>query len=333
MVKSNNSQIIWSKLAKPKTTKAYETYWKFACERQDIFFKRLFNESKPWTSDPILIEYKFTNAYRASDRVSQYLIKNVIYNGNESPNEVFFRIILFKLFNKIETWELFKQNLGDIGYYNYSFKTYNKILTEAMRNKRRIYSAAYIMASGKSVFNYDAKHSNHLKLIELMIKNELPEKITELKSLQALFELLKSYPTIGDFLAYQLAIDINYSNLTTFSEMEFIVPGPGAIDGITKCFSDFMGYSLSDLIKYTTDVQQEEFSIRNLSFKTLFGRHLQLIDCQNLFCEVDKYSRIAHPEIKGVSGRTRIKQKYKVHSDSIEVWYPPKWGLNTKKEK
>jgi hypothetical protein len=228
---------------------------------------------------------------------------------------------------------LFKQNLGDIGYYNYSFKTYNKILTEAMRNKRRIYSAAYIMASGKSVFNYDAKHSNHLKLIELMIKNELPEKITELKSLQALFELLKSYPTIGDFLAYQLAIDINYSNLTTFSEMEFIVPGPGAIDGITKCFSDFMGYSLSDLIKYTTDVQQEEFSIRNLSFKTLFGRHLQLIDCQNLFCEVDKYSRIAHPEIKGVSGRTRIKQKYKVHSDSIEVWYPPKWGLNTKKEK
>jgi hypothetical protein len=29
----------------------------------------------PWTSDPIIQVHKFTNAYRAADRVSQYLIK------------------------------------------------------------------------------------------------------------------------------------------------------------------------------------------------------------------------------------------------------------------
>ena len=67
--------------------------------------------------------YKFTNAYRASDRVSQYLIRNVIYRDDmpKSPREVFFRIVLFKLFNKIDTWKLFEQVLGPITFEDYRF--------------------------------------------------------------------------------------------------------------------------------------------------------------------------------------------------------------------
>lgn len=220
----NTSHHIFSKLSLPKTTKIYDTYWRFAAERQEIFFKRIAGAKWPWTNDPILKEYKFTNAYRASDRVSQYLIRNVIYQGDQNPEEVFFRILLFKLFNKIETWQLFQQELGKISYSEYSFKVYNNILTRAFKAKKRIYSAAYIMASGRSKFGFNRKHANHLKLIELMMRDSIPERITELKSLQALFELLRSYPTLGDFLAYQYAIDLNYSNLTNFSEMEFIIP-------------------------------------------------------------------------------------------------------------
>ena len=43
---------------------------------------------------------------------------------------------------------------------------------------------------------------------------------------------------MGDFLAFQLLIDLNYSNLTDFSEMDFVVAGPGARDGIRKCSGD-----------------------------------------------------------------------------------------------
>ena len=49
---------------------------------------------------PILARFKFTNAYRASDRVSQYLIRNVIYEGSQSSEEVFFRTLLFKIFKQ-----------------------------------------------------------------------------------------------------------------------------------------------------------------------------------------------------------------------------------------
>ena len=61
---------------------------------------------------------------------------------------------------------------------------------------------------------------------------------------------------------------------------------------------------------------------------TLWGRPLQMIDCQNLFCEVDKYARIAHPDIVGHSKRTRIKQKFRPKSNYFSPWYPPKWELN-----
>jgi hypothetical protein len=142
------------------------------------------------------------------------------------------------------------------------------------------------------------------------------------------FELLRSYPTIGDFLAYQYATDINYSTVTNFDEMAFTAPGPGARDGIRKCFSELGGLNEGEVIKLVADRQEKEFQRLGLEFWSLWGRPLQLIDCQNLFCEVDKYARIMHPEISGITGRTRIKQKYQSNFSPIAYWYPPKWHLN-----
>ena len=78
------------------------------------------------------------------------------------------------------------------------------------------------------------------------------------------------------------------------------------------------------------DKQADEFDRLGLRFKSLWGRPLQLIDCQNLFCEVDKYARIAHPDVVGLTGRTRIKQIYKPSQSPIDYWYPPKWEINDK---
>ena len=112
--------------------------------------------------------------------------------------------------------------------------------------------------------------------------------------------------------------------------MEFVVPGPGAKDGISKCFADRGDLSDSDIIRYVTENQENEFNKRNIDFKNLWGRPLQLIDCQNLFCEVDKYARLAHPEILGNSKRRRIKRQFNYNPEKIEYWYPPKWGINSK---
>jgi alpha-glutamyl/putrescinyl thymine pyrophosphorylase clade 1 len=314
------------------TTPVYDSYWFLAYERQEMMFKRLHGIRAPWTQDPILRRHKFTNAYRAADRTSQYLIREVIYRPGllSTPREVFFRILLFKLFNKIETWQLLERTFGSITLADYRFDQYDQALQGALDAGKQIYSAAYMMPPGRSFFGYARKHQNHLRLLEKMISEDLPQRVADADSMASAFALVRSYPTIGDFLAYQYVTDLNYSELTDFSEQEFVMAGPGARDGIRKCFLHSDGLTDAELIRAVMERQDQEFEERGLPFRTLWGRSLQLIDCQNLFCEVSKYARVRHPEIVGCSSRTRIKQLFKptTSNTSLTYFFPPKWGIN-----
>lgn len=126
--KSNLGITIYKKWLPSKVTEVFDTYWKFAKNRQDVFFRRLHHCSFPYTDDLIIQQYKFTNVYRVTDRVSQYLINEVINKGEQSEQEVFFRIILFKLFNKIETWEHLLKHFGEISYQKFNINSYDNVV-------------------------------------------------------------------------------------------------------------------------------------------------------------------------------------------------------------
>ena len=319
-----------SHIAPIKPTPLYDLYWRFAAERQNIFARRLVGEPPPWTDDPILLAYKFTNAYRASDRVSQYLIHDVVYRDDlpQSNEDLFFRIVLFKLFNKPSTWEALEDALGPLVWRTYDFEKYDEVLSSLMRAGYAIYSSAYIMPSGNRHWGYQRKHQNHLALLAQMMRDQVPDRLAMITRMQDGFEILESYPTLGPFLAYQLITDVNYSEMVDYSEMEFVVPGPGAISGLRKCFVDSGGLNDAELIRFVCDRQEREFERLNLDFIDLWGRPLQLIDCQNLFCEIDKYARVALPELSAPGGRTRIKHRFRASAQPLAVWYPPKWGIN-----
>lgn len=193
-----------------KREEVYDLYWYFAYERQNIFLKKLKGESAPWTEDEILRTYKFCNTYRVNDRVSQYLLKNVIYNGLEySREDMVFRILLFKLFNKESTWELLLNNFFDITLKTFDRNKYSKVLENAIQKNISIYNDAYISCANKA-FGYDRKHDNHLALLEKIFKIDKAHlKILDAKTMEEGFKILRSYPLIGDFLAYQLVTDIN----------------------------------------------------------------------------------------------------------------------------
>lgn len=317
-----------SSLSKLKPTIVFDTYWRFAVERQEVFLRRALGQPSPWTDDPILQEYRFTNVYRASDRVSQYLIRNVIYNGEQSAKEVFFRTLLFKFFNKIETWELLVRHFGLPSTSDFNEQAYSRVLSQEIDSGQSIYSAAYIMPSGPKSSHNGRKHQFHLSLLSQMLRENLPDRIADGKTLQATYNLLLACPSVGPFLAYQFAIDLNYSGFLQADEMEFVVPGPGALDGISKCFAAANNFSPADIIRMVTEHQSEEFERLGLTFRSLWGRPLQLIDCQNIFCEISKYARVRHPEVAGVANRTRIKQKYRPTLVPVNYWFPPKWNLN-----
>lgn len=310
-----------------KRQEVFDLYWYFACERQNIFWKKINGDPAPWTHDKILQEYKFCNSYRVNDRVSQYLLKNVIYNGNNyNYEDMLFRIILFKLFNKESTWELLLKNFGDILLKNFNTKKYSIVLEKAISNGIKIYNDAYISCANKA-FGYDRKHDNHLALLDKMFNiDKMQDKIIKCNTMQDAFNIIKGYPLIGNFMAYQLVTDINYSAFVNWKEDEFTVAGPGSLRGIKKCFIDKGTMTNEDIIKYMYMHQDKEFRRLSLNFKRIGNRPLQLIDCQNIFCELDKYCRQALPDLK--SNRTKIKKHYVPKKDKIEYIYPPKWEIS-----
>ncbi|MBO5476815.1 MAG: hypothetical protein J6A15_03555 [Clostridia bacterium] len=310
-----------------KRQEIYDMYWYFAYERQNIFYKKLNGEKPPYTEDEILSTYKFCNCYRVLDRVSQYLLKNVIYKDTSkySDEDILFRIILFKLFNKEDTWEYLINSLGDVTLKGFSWDKYNKVLLDRKLSGEKLYNDAYISCATKA-YGYDLKHQNHLALLEEMfLKDKVQEKIINSSSMEEVFNIFKSYPLIGDFMAYQLATDINYSNAVNFGENTFTIAGPGAKRGIRKCFSNLEKATDRQVIEYMYSVQEDEFKRLNLDFKYIGGRKLQYIDIQNLFCELDKYLRERRPDLK--TNRVKIKKKYLPKSGKIEYMLPPKWNV------
>lgn len=303
----------------------FDAYWRFAAERQAIFFRRLGNEPAPWTDDPILRTYKFCNAYRASDRVSQYLIRDVIYQPGFTPEDTFLRIILFRLFSKIATWQLLETAHGAIRAGSFVPEALAASLERALDRGETIYTNAFILAA-TDTFGYRRKHRNHLALVEKMLRDGLPATLTCARSLEEVYLLLIDYPLIGPFMAYQLAIDLNYSELIDFDENDFTMPGPGALRGINKCFVSTGSWSPPRIVHWMVERQGEEFARLNIAFQSLWGRPLHAIDCQNLFCEIDKYARVAFPDLP--SNRVRIKTRFVPAGSPVVPFYPPKWGLD-----
>lgn len=326
MTQSGASQPRSRELMQP--TAVFETYWRFAAERQATYFRRLERATGPWTSDPIIAQYRFTNVYRVTDRVTQYLIREIQYRPDrpQTIEQLVFRTLLFKVFNRIETWEAIESALGPVAWGHTDLDEIDRVLTNCLHRGGAIYSAAYIMPSPP--FGHTRKHTNHLALLSSMMADDLASKIDRAGSLRAVYELLLSYKGIGRFLAYQYAIDLNYSAALNFSEADFVVAGPGALDGIAKCFERLDSRTPEDVIHFTVAEQDSAFRTLGLSFQTLYGRPLQPIDCQNLFCEISKYARVLHPQHVGIAGRSKIKQQYKASPQPMpRPVFPPRWRL------
>lgn len=312
-----------------RPTEVYSGYWEFAVKRQDVFNARMRRSNAPVSSGDTLSKYRFTNTYRVLDRVSQYLVSEVQRpDGVQlSKDDVLLRTLLFKVFNKIETWVELEKEFGHINLKSFDKLALASVLDKVRANGNSVYSGAYIMPSPK--FGFDRKHKNHLALLEEISTSSSWELLMESSTLSQLYKNLLDVPSFGHFLAFQFAIDLSYSDEFALSEEGFVVAGPGAIDGISKCFQGTNGLSPERIIMAVCEDQNVEFRRRDLFLDGIPGRPLQPIDCQNLFCEISKYARVEFPDHLGSNGRTRIKQMYRPSRNSeYQVRLPDHWEIS-----
>ena len=78
------------------------------------------------------------------------------------------RTLLFKVFNKVDTWKAIVNSLGIPVASEFSYSSCENVLDDLRRNGRSLYSAAYIMPSGGRTGT--PKHRMHLQLIRRMVE-------------------------------------------------------------------------------------------------------------------------------------------------------------------
>jgi hypothetical protein len=206
------------RLPKPRK-RIYDLYWYYASERQAMFERRVSGIPSPWTDDPILQEYKFCNVFRATDRVSQYMIKDVCYHSEDrTPEDRLFQIVAFRTFSKIETWQGVQSLLGrQPTLDDLADGSFTKALNETKQANGGLYTGAFILCA-TDAYGQSLKHLNHVELFRHMfLVDSLGKKLLDAQSLRQVYDLLHGYPLMGDFMSYQTSIDLNYSNLINFS--------------------------------------------------------------------------------------------------------------------
>lgn len=170
--------------------------FQFMKDRHDIHLRRLAGE-EVWTEDPILQEFKFTNIFRVFDRNTQFILREVIPKGPCDDTEVCFRVILFRMFNRIETWELLTRRLGQLTWKEFDAEQYDVVL----RSVAAVHGHAYFIPAPR--LGGDDNISNHLRLIFLLMSLQVVSHLKEFRHMQDAVEYICLFPGMGKFTGFQ----------------------------------------------------------------------------------------------------------------------------------
>lgn len=301
-------------------------FLEFVVKRHQIHLKRMNGQAKPWTTDPILQNYRFTNVFREYDRETRNLIRLVHKSDKLNWYEKLINIILFRLWNKAETFE----GLG--GPWSFSSFTsqesFMNALASALQRAETVgatnswFTGAF-MTSGlnqglRKIEIYEQKaidYPNFLRplfgaakafLYIVYLIHKKPHQPAFIDSPEHVLELCEQVSGVGDFLSYQMFVDMTYLDWFPFSENEFVVSGPGCHMGLNFLFDDGFGnsidprngYSDEELLYWLRDNQDRFFADMNLNPASVFwdrpkgDQRLNIMSLENCFCEFSKWVRL-----------------------------------------
>ena len=267
-----------------------DSFFRFVYERQEVFYKRFIEQRPgPWTTDPILRNYKFTNVYRELDRGTLYVLDEII--GKGSNRDVVFNILVYRIFNKIET----HRALGFQRVDSFDAAQFLHTLESIKRKGSPIFTNAFIVSGAR----YAHSSNKEVNIVKGVIRDDLVknfdahyQKLIHSRTLEAAHAAIKEITHFGDFLAYEAVIDINYSGIIKFSEDEWVNAGPGCRKGIDYIFNSRGGFSYADIIRILREDQHFHFNRLKLRFRFLGDRDLSLRNVEHSLCEFSKYHRL-----------------------------------------
>jgi hypothetical protein len=177
--------------------------FKWMAERDSIRRKKQAGIPAPWSEDPIFQEREFRNVYRLCDEGTQYILREVINRGDQSHWEICFRVMLYRLFNRIGTWELIQMTFGPVSSADFDMNECGRVLLAAMEKGHPIYTSAHRLPAPN--LGEETTVMNHLKLLQRMMKEDFPNELLKRQTMRDAFNLVSHYPGMGPFLSFQLS--------------------------------------------------------------------------------------------------------------------------------
>ena len=271
-----------------------EIFKYFVAERYKMhLLKDVEHQPFPWTEDRILSMYRFTNVRREHDRNSQYLLEVMKEHGNQLSLDMLCNIILFRLFNKIETMEYLGRWVD--------FSAYDEdMVRKQLKNTPEGYvyfTNAYLSSGMKKEFN---KYFPHEKMRVMNIPNVINLFSTKLwnglryaESPQDVIDALKQVNGISDFIAYQVFVDLTYLEDFPWSENEFVMSGPGCHLGLGFLFKYNGKLEDEELLFWLRDhcPITREWCMEHMTDLPEEERYMNVMSLENCMCELGKYMK------------------------------------------
>jgi len=300
-----------------------DLFWRFIYERHNVWHKRfVLEQPKPWTNDPVIANYRFTNVYRELDKGTIFLLDEVVpVDGTEprySVADMIFRIMVYRTFNHIPTWELLDEQGTRVTYSGWHLSWALSVVSAMAAEKERIFTNAHIVSPYSSMLG-ETKAEKVCHFLDIL-HGHLPgivEQIQSKESLEKVFNYVKSLYGFGPFLAYELVVDFMYRNLIPFTEDDWANAGPGAMRGANLIYPYRRDYL--NIMRELRDSQWQEFSRLFLPFIEIAyeGRtpdgHLTLRNIEHCLCEFQKYHR-------GHTGTGRPRNEFRSTSQGDAFW-------------
>lgn len=283
-----------------------DLYFYWIHERETIRLnKEVERNPQPWTDDPILQKFKFCQVFREEDRTTRWFKRHIRNPWRDDP-EVLMATVIFRWFNFIETGRtLIRHNLH--------IEWDRKKAIEEITKQDKWVTGAYIVKTP----NRMDKVTGVAECISHMWsdREKLVERILATKSLEKSWEILRDYPYMGPFMAYEVITDLRHTYLLQDAEdiLTWANAGPGAMRGLNR----LAGRDL-DFCRRTHPWNDEmrnlwEISRERLNPNLIDLNRFEMREIEGGLCEFDKYSRILNEE-----GRTRSVYKYDENLPLIE---------------
>jgi alpha-glutamyl/putrescinyl thymine pyrophosphorylase clade 1 len=254
-------------------------------EREKVRIAKDANHPKPWTTDPIIQNYRFCNVHREDDFVTRWFALN--WRGPKYWHEPNF--IAAIMLGRTINWPRTMERLGFP--HEWEPQVFIDILDGLAAKGEKVWTGAYMITAGptgvrKSVWvmgNAESYFKNPPKLDPTSLQ----------KSWETIVE--NRYPCVGPFIAGQVIADLKQTPHLSQAEdwWDWAPVGPGSMRGLNRVYDRALGTNVSQKVALN-----EMRAIRD----ELELADICLQDVQNCLCELDKYERVKLGQGKPRSG-------------------------------